>query len=65
MTTVHQGMEAIYEFEVKDMPVTVAVDALGQFGAPERAGAMEGKGRSPGGEDRRDSRRIAYRARLS
>lgn len=24
------GMEAIYEFEVEDMPVTVAVDALGQ-----------------------------------
>jgi fumarate hydratase, class I len=24
------GMEAIYEFEVKDMPVTVAVDALGE-----------------------------------
>jgi len=24
------GMEAIYEFEVKDMPVTVAVDAAGQ-----------------------------------
>ena len=24
------GMEAIYEFEVKDMPVTVAVDAKGQ-----------------------------------
>jgi fumarate hydratase class I len=23
------GMEAIYEFDVKDMPVTVAVDALG------------------------------------
>jgi fumarate hydratase class I len=23
------GMEAIYEFEVKDMPVTVAVDAEG------------------------------------
>jgi len=23
------GMEAIYEFEVKDMPVTVAVDSLG------------------------------------
>jgi fumarate hydratase class I len=23
------GMEAIYEFEVQDMPVTVAVDALG------------------------------------
>jgi len=24
------GMEAIYEFDVRDMPVTVAVDALGQ-----------------------------------
>ena len=24
------GMEAIYEFEVKDMPVTVAVDATGE-----------------------------------
>lgn len=24
------GMEAVYEFEVKDMPVTVAVDSLGQ-----------------------------------
>jgi fumarate hydratase class I len=24
------GMEAIYEFEVKDMPVTVAVDSKGQ-----------------------------------
>ena len=24
------GMEAIYEFEVKDMPVTVSVDALGE-----------------------------------
>ena len=24
------GMEAIYEFEVKDMPVTVAVDAGGE-----------------------------------
>jgi fumarate hydratase class I len=23
------GMEAIYEFDVRDMPVTVAVDALG------------------------------------
>ena len=23
------GMEAIYEFDVKDMPVTVAVDATG------------------------------------
>ena len=23
------GMEAIYEFEVKDMPVTVAVDSKG------------------------------------
>jgi len=24
------GMEAIYEFEVQDMPVTVAVDTTGQ-----------------------------------
>jgi len=24
------GMEAIYEFDVKDMPVTVAVDAAGE-----------------------------------
>jgi len=24
------GMEAIYEFEVRDMPVTVAVDSLGE-----------------------------------
>jgi fumarate hydratase class I len=24
------GMEAVYEFEVKDMPVTVAVDAKGE-----------------------------------
>ena len=24
------GMEAIYEFEVEDMPVTVAVDSLGE-----------------------------------
>jgi fumarate hydratase class I len=24
------GMEAIYEFEVKDMPVTVAVDSQGE-----------------------------------
>ncbi len=24
------GMEAIYEFEVKDMPVTVAVDSSGE-----------------------------------
>ncbi|NJM31983.1 MAG: fumarate hydratase, partial [Limnobacter sp.] len=24
------GMEAIYEFEVQDMPVTVAVDSTGQ-----------------------------------
>ncbi|NLM99541.1 MAG: hydrolase, partial [Campylobacteraceae bacterium] len=24
------GMEAVYEFEVKDMPVTVAVDSSGE-----------------------------------
>ena len=31
------GMEAIYEFEVKDMPVTVAVDSNGDVGARDRA----------------------------
>src|SRR5712692_6472971 len=33
------GMEAIYEFEVKDMPVTVAVDASG--GSVHQAGPQE------------------------
>jgi fumarate hydratase class I len=33
------GMEAIYEFEVKDMPVTVAVDSTG--GAVHRTGPAE------------------------
>jgi fumarate hydratase class I len=33
------GMEAIYEFEVKDMPVTVAVDARGN--AVHKAGPAE------------------------
>ena len=39
------GMEAIYEFEVKDMPVTVAVDATGtsvhQTGPKEWAAKIE------------------------
>jgi fumarate hydratase, class I len=30
------GMEAIYEFEVKDFPVTVAVDSEGKSGLPRR-----------------------------
>ena len=30
------GMEAIYEFDVKDMPVTVAVDANGDVGPRDR-----------------------------
>ena len=30
------GMEAIYEFDVKDMPVTVAVDAQGNLGPSDR-----------------------------
>ncbi len=34
------GMEAIYEFDVKDMPVTVAVDAHGHVGAQHRAGRV-------------------------
>ena len=34
------GMEAIYEFEVEDMPVTVAVDSTG-FGTRRRATRVE------------------------
>ncbi len=37
------GMEAIYEFEVKDMPVTVAVDSTG--GAVHKSGPAEWRGR--------------------
>jgi fumarate hydratase class I len=41
------GMEAIYEFEVKDMPVTVAVDSSGHLGAsrPDRANGRPGSAR--------------------
>ena len=43
------GMEAIYEFDVKDMPVTVAVDARGKsvhHTAPQRvAGAGSARSR--------------------
>ena len=46
------GMEAIYEFEVKDMPVTVAVDARGNSVHDQRAGGVEGADRE-GGEDGR------------
>jgi fumarate hydratase class I len=34
------GMEAIYEFEVKDMPVTVAVDSSGASVRQHRAGGV-------------------------
>ena len=37
------GMEAVYEFEVKDMPVTVAVDAQGN--AVHESGHREWKAR--------------------
>jgi fumarate hydratase class I len=37
------GMEAIYEFEVKDMPVTVAVDAQGN--AVHKTGPAEWRAR--------------------
>ena len=37
------GMEAIYEFEVKDMPVTVAVDASGE--SVHETGPAEWRGR--------------------
>src|ERR1044072_9977689 len=39
------GMEAIYEFEVKDMPVTVAVDARGE--SVHETGPAEWRGRAP------------------
>ena len=38
------GMEAIYEFDVKDMPVTVAVDARRNVGAPDRAARVASRG---------------------
>ena len=34
------GMEAIYEFEVDEMPVTVAVDSNWRFGSPFRTEDM-------------------------
>ena len=37
------GMEAIYEFEVRDMPVTVAVDATGT--SVHQTGPASGKRR--------------------
>jgi fumarate hydratase class I len=40
------GMEAIYEFEVKDMPVTVAVDSRGV--SVHDTGPAEWKGRIAG-----------------
>ena len=53
------GMEAIYEFEVKDMPVTVAVDARGE--SVHETGPAEWRGRIKGipGQDGGD-----YDARL-
>ena len=45
------GMEAIYEFEVRDMPVTVAVDAQGTsvHDTGPREWQARISGRSPGG----------------
>jgi hypothetical protein len=34
------GIEAIYEFEVQDLPVTVAVDTKGDQCAPDWAGGV-------------------------
>jgi fumarate hydratase class I len=39
-------MEAIYEFEVKDMPVTVAVDARGE--SVHETGPAQWRGRIKG-----------------
>ena len=49
-------MEAIREFEVKDMPVTVAVDSTGNVGAQERT-------RGVAREDRQDPGRGGLEAR--
>ena len=40
------GMEAVYEFDVKDMPVTVAVDATGE--SLHESGPREWKARIAG-----------------
>ena len=40
------GMEAVYEFEVKDMPVTVAVDARGE--SVHESGPAEWRGKIKG-----------------
>ena len=37
------GMEAIHEFEVEDMPVTVAVDSRGHLGSSNRAKDLAGE----------------------
>ena len=42
------GMEAIYEFEVKDMPVTVAVDSNGTSVAPPARGNGRRRSADPG-----------------
>ena len=43
------GMEAIYEFDVKDMPVTVAVDSTGVIGARHRPEGVAGADREDPG----------------
>ena len=50
------GMEAIYEFEVEDMPVTVAVDVERQLGARVRSERVAGEDRGVGGDHRVISR---------
>jgi hypothetical protein len=42
--------KAIYEFDVKDMPVTVAVDSAGKLGAHHRAEGMAGEDRQDSGQ---------------
>jgi hypothetical protein len=44
------GMEAIYEFDVKDMPVTVAVDFERHLGAQHRPEGMAGQDRQDSGQ---------------
>ncbi len=44
------GMEAIYEFDVENMPVTVAVDSSGICGAQHRAEGMADQDRQDSGQ---------------
>ena len=58
------GMEAIYEFEVKDMPVTVAVDSQGNSRPQDRPAGVAGEDRQDSGGKRLNRFSRAFSARL-